>query len=162
MSYPFRYWEMSQTVELLNPAADAAGRTSPYVSVSSAHKAYIELHIAQGNAATIQISVLQGQTSAGTNSKAVGAVPIVSNLDCSASDVLVSRTAAASYTTDAGTKNKIIMFEINPADCMDLANGFDHIAVSTGASNASNVTEARLILMPLRMNQQPPISTTGV
>ena len=40
-------------VELLAPAADAAGRTRPYRSLRLVSKAYVLVHIAQGNAATI-------------------------------------------------------------------------------------------------------------
>jgi hypothetical protein len=131
-------------VELLAPAADAAGRTSPYRSLRNALKAYIVAHVTQGNAATILLSVLQASAVAGTGSKAVTAVPIWSNLDTSVNDTLAGRTAAATYTTDAGVKNKIVVFEITPESCMDIAGGFDCIALSTGASNALNITEAQL------------------
>jgi hypothetical protein len=57
----------------------------------------------------------------------------------------VAQTAAATFTTSATTKVKRIVFEIVPEQCMDVANGFDCIAVSTGASNAANITEAHLV-----------------
>jgi hypothetical protein len=60
---------------------------------------------------------------------------------------MTARTAAATYTTDAAVKNKVVIFQIDPA-ALDQANGFDCIAVSTGASNAANITSAMLIGTP--------------
>lgn len=132
---------------LLTPATDAAGRTSAYRSLRNALKAYIVVHLNQGNAATVLLSLLQASAVAGTGSKAIGAVPIWSNLDTSLTDAYVVRTPAATYTTDAGVKDKLVIFEITPESCMDIANGFDCIAVSTGASNVANITEATLMVL---------------
>ena len=168
MARNFRLWENAQVISLLKPAADAAGRTTAYVSVRNAHKAYIVAYINQGNAATVLLSPLQAQDTAGTNSKAIAAAPIAVNLDTDTtpSDIMTIATAAATYTTDAGTKSKIVIFEIDPAESMDMTTGtnnasgvpqaFNHIAVSTGASNAANITSALLILTPLRFAQQVP------
>lgn len=164
MTVAFRLWENGHLVELLDPATDSAGRTSSYVTMQNAQKAYVVCHIQQGAANTILLSVLQGQGSAGANPKAINACPIVSNLDTATSDVLVSRTAAATYTTDAGVKNKIVIFEIDPVAHLDVNNAtpFDHIAVSTGSSSASNLTSALLVLLPVTYAQFPAVSTTGV
>lgn len=147
----FRLWEDGHAVSLLAPAADAAGRTSSYISVASGHKAYVVFHINQGNAATALLSVLQATDTSGANSKAISAVPINANLDCSA-DVW-SQSTAASYTTDAALKVKMVMFEIQPSVAMDINNtsiAFTTIAVSTGASHAANITSAYLYIAPLR------------
>ena len=40
---------------LLPPAADAAGRTSPFRDLKNALKAYIVCHVNQGNAATVKM-----------------------------------------------------------------------------------------------------------
>lgn len=145
-------------VMLLAPAADAAGRTSSYRSLKNALKAYIVVHVNQGNAATVLLSVLQATAVAGTGSKAVAAVPIWSNLDTSINDTLTSRTAAATLTTDAALKDKIVVFEITPESAMDMANSFDCIAVSTGASNAANITEAKLFILGAVQAASPPNS----
>jgi hypothetical protein len=131
-------------VMLLAPAADAAGRAAPFRSLRNALKAYIVAHINQGAANTVQLSVMQATAVAGTGGKAVTAVPIWSNLNTGTNDTLVARTAAATYTTDAGLTDKLVVFEITPESCMDLANGFDCISLSTGASNVANITEAQL------------------
>ena len=148
--------EQIPPINLLAPAADAAGRTSAYVSLKHALKAWILVHINQGNAATILLSLLQASAVAGTGSK-VFTVPqkIWSNLDTAASDTLVARTAAVNYTTDAGVKIKQVLFEINPA-ALDLANGFDCIGISTGASNAANITAAQAFLATRYPSATPP------
>ena len=145
-------------IDLLAPAADAAGRTSSYRSLKNALKAYVVVKVTQGNAATVLLSLLQASAVAGTGSKAITATSIWSNLNTATNDTLTSRTAAATYTTDAGTNNKIVIFEIVPEQCMDIANGFRSIAVSTGASNAANITEATLFILNSYQQASPPNS----
>ena len=152
--------DRANIVNLLAPAADAAGRTSAYVTMKGAHGASIYVHINQGNAATILLTPLQASAVAGTGSKALSAnVPIYVNLDTAAGNVWVRATDAKNYTTDAGVKIKQIRFDINP-DALDLANGFDCIGISTGASNAANITAASIVLGPLRYADDVP--TTAV
>lgn len=144
----FQLTENMKIVNLLAPAADAAGRTGAYVSLKNAVKAWIVVHMTQGHAATVQLDPLQATAVAGTGSKALtNNTNIWSNLDTAAGDTLVRRTAAKTYTTDAGVKLKQVIFEIDPAACMDIAGGFDCITVSTGASNAGNITEAQLFVL---------------
>jgi hypothetical protein len=136
-----------KTVEILTPATDAAGRTGSYVSLKNCRRATIVFHVAQGAANTILISLLQATAVAGTGSKVfTTVVPVWANLDEAATDTLVARTAAVNYTTDAGVKHKCVVFQIDPGMHMDTANSFDCLTISTGASNASNLTEARVYL----------------
>jgi len=170
MARQFRLWENAAVVSLLKPAADAGGRTSTYVSLRDCHKAFIVCYVTQGNAATIALTPLQAQDSSGTNSKAITATPIAYNLDTDTvpADQFTVGTTAANYTTDAGTKTKIVIFEIEPAECMDLTWGtnnasgvpqqFNHLAIQTGASNAANITAAILVAHPLRNARQNPIT----
>lgn len=134
-------------VSLLAAASDAAGRTGGYRSLRNCLKAYIVAEVNQGNAATVQFTPLQAKDSAGTGSKAINAVPIWLNNDTSSSDALAVQTAAANFTTDATTKDKLVVFEIEPDVALDLANGFNHVALQTGASNAANVTRAELFVL---------------
>jgi len=144
-------------VQAMEPATDAAGRTSAYVSLKHVRRATISFHVKQGNAATILLTLLQATAVAGTGSKAItNNVPIWRNLDCSVNDTLVRDTDAKTYTTDAAVKNKQVIFQIDPALCMDLANSFDCIAFSTGASNAANLTEATYILEMDYQQDTPP------
>jgi hypothetical protein len=136
-------------VHLLEPKADAAGRTGVYLSLKNAVSAFIVAYIDQGNAATIALTPLQASAVAGTGSKALTAVTRVwANLDCAASNAFTKPAEAANYTTDAGVKKKIVIFEIDPNKCMDVSNGFDCISMSTGASNAANITSATLFVVP--------------
>lgn len=153
----FSLTENMKVVNLLAPAADAGGRTGAYVSLKNAIKAWIVVHMAQGNAATVQLDPLQATAVAGTGSKPLtNAARIWSNLDTAASDTLVARTAAVNYTTDAGVKLKQVIFEIDPAACMDIAGEFDCIGVSTGASNAANITEAQIFILEKYAQATPP------
>ena len=136
----------SPPVGLLPPAADAAGRTSPYRTLKNAMKAYIVCRVNQGNAAPVALSLLQAQDVSGTNSKALGATPIWLVADTSVADALVVQAAAVGFTTSATLKDKIVVFEIEPDACMDINNGFKTVAVQTGASNAGNITESTLFI----------------
>lgn len=131
---------------LLAAAADADGRTSRYASLANAIKAYVLVEVNQGNAATVAISLLQATNDSGGSSKAVNAVPIWVGDNEGSTDALTEETAAASYTTDDLLQDKLIVFEILPEAALDMANGFTHIAVQTGASNAANVTRAELLI----------------
>lgn len=133
-------------VELLTPASDAGGRTGDYVSLKNANHVWIVAHIAQGNAATVALTPTQASAVAGTGAKALSQnAEIWANLDCAASDDLARTTAAKNYTTDAGVKHKIVVFDINPRD-LDLANGFDCLTVVSGASHADNIVAALAFL----------------
>lgn len=152
--------EVFKIVEAMPNATDAAGRTGDYVSLKNALCAWVEVAITQGNAATIAITIEQASAVAGTGTKAITAtVPIWSNLDTAASDTLVRRTDAVSYTTDAGVKNKMVIFQIDPAQ-LDVANGFDCITVKTGASNVANLTGARYWIQSAYQQATPPAAIT--
>jgi hypothetical protein len=143
-------------VTLLPAAADAAGRTGVYASLRNALKAWVIVEVNQGNAATVALTLLQATSSAGAGSKALGATPIWLNDNTAASDALVAQAAAAGFTTDANTNDKLVLFEIEPEACLDMVNGFNHIAVQTGASNAANVTAARLHIWGSVQGASPP------
>ena len=151
----FCFPEQCKIVEAITPQAGAA-LTGDYVSLKNAHRAFVLVHINQAAANTVAITIEQASAVALTGSKAITvAVPIWANLDCAASDALVRRTDAVAYTTDAGTKHKLVVFEIDPAT-LDTANGFDCITVKTGASNAANITSAVYVLDSRYPSASPP------
>ncbi len=158
MTYPL---DRLNIVNLLAPSADAAGRTSAiYVTLKGAHFASVYFKVNQGNAATVLVTPLQAQKVDGTGSKALSAdVPIYVNLDTAAGNVWVRAADAKNYTTDAGVKIKQIRFDIDPSK-LDLANGFRCIGVSTGPSNAGNITSADVVLGPLRDAADVPPTAT--
>jgi len=159
MSKQFQFSYQCPPIGLLAPAADAAGRTSTYKSLRNCSgKVAIVCRVNQGNAAQVTFSPLQAQDSSGTGSKAIPSVPIFYNADTSASDTLVAQTAAASFQADATTsKDKFVVFEFDPAE-LDLANGFNHIAVQTSASNAANITDAWMEYLGRYQQTAPPAS----
>lgn len=138
----------------LDPAADAAGRNGRGVSLKNAIRAFVVFFINQGNAATVACSVEQCTAVAGTGNKAIPSVPVWSNLDGSAGSDLTRRTDAASYTTDAALKPKIVVFEIEPAK-LDQTNGYDCIRAVTGASNVANITSAMILVQPAYPGASP-------
>lgn len=149
--------ECCKVVQALAPAADAAGRTGAYVSLKNVNRAWVVCHITQGNAATVQLDVKQATAIAGTGVKALtNAARIWANLDTSVGDTLTRQTDAVNFTTDAALKNKVVIFQIDPAICLDINNGFDCISIATGASNAANITAAEFILDMKYAEATPP------
>lgn len=130
-------------VELLAPAADAAGRTSAiYADLRTAKKARIIATLTQGAADTVLLAPKQATAAAGTGTKVLAsAVQIYVNLDTAAGSTFTKATDAVNYTTDAGVKNKIVIFEIDLAR-LDVEGGFAYLGLTTGASNAANITQA--------------------
>jgi len=158
MSKQFNFVYQAPPIGLLAPAADSAGRTSTYKSLRNVSgKVAIVCRVNQGNAAQVTFTPLQAQDSSGTGSKAIPSVPIFVNSDTTVSDTLVAQTAAASYQTSATTKDKFVVFEFDPAE-LDMANGFNHIAVQTSASNAANITEAFMEAIGRYQQAAPPAS----
>lgn len=132
----------------INPAADAAGRTGNYVNLKNALMAFVVFYIKQGNAATVACDVLQATSVAGAGAKAVPVVPIWTSLDAATSPFKYTRqTDAASFTTDAAVKDKVVILQIDPAK-LDTAGLFNAIAARTGASNAANITSAQVLIVP--------------
>lgn len=156
MSLSFHLVEGAKIVEAMTPATDAAGRTGDYISLKDAARVFVVVHIAQGNAATVALTLHQATTVAAGSEKAIAnVVPIWSNLDTSLTDTLVARTAAVSYTTDAALKNKIVVFQVDAAS-LDVSGGFDCLTLKTGASNVANLTQAIYYLVGHRYPQATP------
>lgn len=148
--------EAFKAVGVMAPAADAAGRTSRYVSLKTAHRAWVRVYVNQGNAATVALTLLQATAVAGTGSKALAnVVPIWANQAVAAGDSAVRQTDAVSFTTSAAVAEKQVWFQIDPAS-LDLANGYDCVAVSTGASNVANITSAEIIVETRYPQAVPP------
>ncbi len=150
--------ETLKVVRGIEPKTDAAGTTGDYISCKNAHRVWIVGHITQGNAATITIGITEAATVAGGSAAAVTAVvPIWANLDCAASDTIVRRTDAATYTTDAGIKHKIVIMEWDPAKH---TSGLDCITVTTGASNAANLVSFQYFIETRYPQDNPPAAIT--
>jgi hypothetical protein len=74
-------------------------------------------------------------------------MPIWLTAATATSDALAVQTPAAGFTTSAALADKIVIFEITPEMCLNVAGGFHTIAIQTSASNAANITEAELFMI---------------
>lgn len=158
MSKQFQFSYQCPPIGLLAPAADAAGRTSTYKSLRNCSgKVALVCRVNQGNAAQVTFTPLQATSSSGGSSKAIPSVPIFYNADTTASDTLAVQTAAASFQTGTALKDQFVVFEFDPAE-LDMADGFNHIAIQTSASNAANITEAWMEYLGRYQGQTPPAS----
>jgi len=139
-------------INMLPPAADAAGRTSAFFSLSNALKAFVVVTVNQGDNDTITVTPLQATTVAGAGSKGLtNPVPIALVDAAAVASLFVVQTPGTSFTTDTTEATKVIVFEIIPEGCMDVNNTtlppFSCIAIQTGASNAANITAAHLFIV---------------
>ena len=149
----YSFPQQAKLVEALAPATDAAGRTGRFITLKNTGKATVKVHVAQGNAATVALTVMQATDVSGSNAKPLGnAVPVWVNQDTGASDMLVRQADAVGFTTSGAVANKQVLIEVDPT-YLDVNNGFDCIAIVTGASNAANVTQAEYILSEQRFQQ---------
>ena len=143
--------EQVHVVDVLAPAADAAGRSSDAVSLKFfAGVAIVEASINQGAANTVALTLQQCTTVAGAGAKALAAgVPIYASQDVggTAGDVLSRQTDGVAFTTNATVGRKTIRFVV-PVATLDLAGGFDCLRLVTGPSAAGNITSARVLLFP--------------
>jgi hypothetical protein len=161
MSKQFNFVYQAPPIGMLPPQAQASV-TGPYKSLRNVSgKCAVVCHINQGNAATVTITLLQAQNSAGLNSKAVGtnaSPPIFYNANTTTADTLTAQAAANSFTTDATLADKLVVFEFDPADALDLNNGFNHLAVQMNAGNAANIVEAHMEYLGRYQQAAPPAS----
>lgn len=145
-------------IGLLPPAADAAGRTSAYHSLKNcAGKAYLVCRVNQGNAAQVTFTPLQATDVSGSGSKVISATQIFLAADTATADALVRQTDGANFQTSATLKDKIVVFEFDTSE-LDVANGFDCIAIQTSASNAANITAAEMLYKPRYAGATQPSS----
>ena len=74
---------------------------------------------------------------------------------------VAAQAQAASFTTDATLRDKLVVFEIEPEVCMDIAGGFRSIAIQTGAANVANITRAELFVLGSYQGVSPPSTYTN-
>jgi hypothetical protein len=143
----------------LAPATDAAGRTSPFFSLKSSAKAFLWFSIAQANAAQVTVDVLQATNVAGAGSKVLaGTCRIWSCADATADPRMLRQADALTFVTSVALANKFICVEVDPPVNMDIAGGFDCLALRTSASNVANVTSGTLQMAAPRLAQSVPLN----
>jgi hypothetical protein len=144
-------------VNALRPQAGAA-LTGDYICLKNINMLFVVVTIYQDTTDTVAITIEQATdvSNSLSDSKAItNVVPIWANEDCAASDAFTRQTDAVNFTTSAADdKIKKIIFQIDPA-LLDANSDFDCITVKTGASDATNLTEAHY-LCDMKFKQETP------
>jgi hypothetical protein len=154
--------EVYKIVQLANPQTTNGGFTSDYVSLKNVKRATIIVELTQAVAHATAISINQATVVAGTDAKVLTNEALIwANEDVAASDTLVAKTDAKNYTVAADIKNKQIIFQIDPASCMDINNDFDCISVtSANSAQATNFASVTALLEMKYQQATPPASIT--
>jgi hypothetical protein len=128
-----------------------------YVSMKNYNRLTIVILIDNSTTVTgTAITLLQADTVAGGNAKALAMTRMWADADVGASDALV-KTAVTSdtfTTTAVNDKNALYIIEVLSSD-LDIANGFDCVRVD-GASAANSVGAVLYILDGSRYAGAPP------
>jgi hypothetical protein len=135
-----------QTVEGYNViVAFAPGTPSsadpPYVSFRDYHR--ISVVILGDNATTVTgsaVALVQATDTSGTGEKALAFTSVHRNIDVAAGSSLTEATVSSNTFTTVATdnKNSLYVIDITP-DMLDIANGFDCVAVTLGNTTAQAV-----------------------
>jgi len=132
------------------------------ISLKNIHKAFIICLIEQAASAvqttfTLRQSTGNAGSATGTGEKDVTKpCRVWYNEDCALSNILALATAIAAptaqtYQTDIEqSRTKMVVFEVVPAECMDIAGGFDCITVNASDPAAANVCGIIALLDPVR------------
>lgn len=156
MSRPFQMPANMKPVELIAPKTSNAALTSKVVSLKGVTKAFAVFHLTQAVGFASTPTLIQATDIAAATNKAGPSVPIWANEDTAATDTLVAKTAGASYGVAADVKNKIVIFEIDPAR-LDGANGYDCIYFTMGTSSqATDFVSAMLYVLNAYEQATPP------
>ena len=157
MAFPFRIPEGTHLVQGASPVVGAAGAVvGDYISLKYAHKVWCCIMYNQADANPITFGVNEATAVLPAGAAAITAVmPIYSNLACTTNDRWVQRAAAATYATDAGVQEKMIVFEVDPGI---LTAGFDCIALRSDTAIAAAQYVAYFYLIAPR--SKGPVAAT--
>jgi hypothetical protein len=144
-----------QIAEIVPSGVGGGVKNGINISLKNAHRAFIYCFNRKGADATrctwtLQQSSGNAGSAAGTGEKAMTAViPIRYSDGFDTSNVLTSTTAAVAYQ-QAATQSvtQVVVFEIVPEACMDLASNFDCITVNASDPGAANSVMAFAVIEP--------------
>jgi hypothetical protein len=146
----------------LAPQVDA-NVDSDIICLKNAKRAWVQVIVAQANAAIQDFTIYQctDVSNSLTDNKALsGNCEIWYNADVSAADTLTRTTAAKTYSFSADLATKVCWFQLDLATCLDLANDFDCIYVTSGGSNAANIISVNFYLDPKYAEDVLPAAIT--
>ncbi len=165
MTSAFTLPENLKMVQMVAPAVGAgAVVTSTYISLKNAHKCWIVIHYADGNGNAVSYQPMKATAVAPSDATAItNVVKIWSNMATGTNDRLVERTAATVYAQTNAVTNKMIVFEIDPADLGELAGTgpYDCIGFTATTPAAGEYIEAIAYLQP-RYASQVSIAPTAL
>lgn len=145
--------ERFKIVEAIEPKSSSAATTGDGVSLKNAKYANVVVHFRGGDAVYATIYESTGTTVTGTATTA-NAYQIWSNLNTTASDTLVARTAGYRYLFTTAATRQMCVFGIDPAQLTDT---YDCIYVGVGASTgATKFVSADYYLETAYPADQPP------
>lgn len=154
--------ENFKLVQLANPKTTNGGFTSDYISLKNVKRATIIIDNTQAVGHATAFTLGQASAVDGTGAKALTNVTSCwLNDDVATSDTLVKQTDAKAVTVTADVKNKQIVFQVDPCQSMDLANGFDCLYFTAAdSSQATNFASAVAILEMRYAEDTPPAAIT--
>lgn len=132
ISLPTRF----KIVQAFAPKTTNAALTSQVITAKNAIKVWLVLNFTNAVGFASVPTIKQAtDIAAGTNA-AGPTCRVWANEDTAATDTLVAQTAGASYTMSADVKNKMVVFEIDPAALTDTYDCvYCTIATSSQATN---------------------------
>jgi len=146
-----------------------AAKNGINISLKNIHKAFVVCVVQQGADGTqvtftLRQSTANAGSATGTDEKDVTKTCRVwYNENCALSNIVALATAIAAptaqtYVTDIQqSRTKKVIFEVIPAECMDIANGFDCITVNSTDPTVANIVGAFVLLDPIRYAPLPTV-----
>jgi hypothetical protein len=151
--------ESFKVVQGIQPRTTNAGFNSDWVSLKNANKAYIVVNLTQAVGHATAFTLAQATAVAGTGTKATtGNAKIWANEDCAATDKLVRQADGKAFTVQDDIKNKMIIFEIDPAVAMDVEGDFDCIGLTVANSGQANNIASVEFLLDMKYKEATPPS----
>jgi hypothetical protein len=150
VSLPTRF----KIVTAFAPKTTNAALTSQAVTLKNALKAWLVLNFTNA-VGFASVPTIRQATDIAIGTNAAGPTcRIWLNEDVAATDTLVAQTAAASQATDANSKNKLVVFEIDPAS---LTDGYDVVYCTIATSSqATNFVAGEWVIQTNFAQATPP------
>ena len=148
--------EEAVPVILTPPVTTNGGVTTDYISLKNAHRVFVVCVMKQAATHATGIDPVQATLVDGTGAKAItNTVPIWKNADISATSVMTRQTDAITANATAGTTDKVITFDINPAK-LDVENAFDVLGFTVDdSSEATNFISIVAYVIPRYASPAP-------
>jgi hypothetical protein len=146
----------------LGPQGDSA-ISSDIICLKNAKRAWVKVEVTQATSDVPDFTIYQctDVSNSLSDDKALsGNCEIWYNEDVSASDGLTRGTAAKTYSFSTDTATKVCWFQLDLATCLDLANDFDCIFVTSGGSSGSNYISVNFFLDPKYAEDVLPAAIT--